>query len=130
MITLPNQLISTSPQEELPVITDPFLLQLYQEMDAQLDNPGLGVDWLCKTMSLSRSTLNRKLKSLLDISANNLVRQYRLQKATSLLSSGVDITSASYKVGFSSPSYFSQCFKEQYGITPSDWVSEQRLTQN
>ena len=127
---LQTQLISTSPQEELPVITDPFLLQLYQEMDAQLDNPGLGVDWLCKTMSLSRSTLNRKLKSLLDISANNLVRQYRLQKATSLLSSGVDITSASYKVGFSSPSYFSQCFKEQYGITPSDWVSEQRLTQN
>lgn len=127
---LQSQLITTAPQEQLPAITDPFLLQLYQEMDAQLDNPGLGVDWLCKIMAMSRSTLNRKLKSLLDISPNDLVRQYRLQKATRLLSSGVDITSASYKVGFSSPSYFSQCFKEQYGITPSDWISEQRLTQN
>ncbi|HKO82199.1 MAG TPA: helix-turn-helix domain-containing protein [Chitinophagaceae bacterium] len=49
-------------------------------------------------------------------------QSYRLQKAASLLSSGIDITAVVYKVGFSSPSYFSQCFKEQYGITPSDYV--------
>ena len=106
----------------MPVITDPFLVQLYKEMDEKLDEPELGVDYLCKKMAMSRSTLNRKLKSLLDISTNDLIRQYRLQKAASLLSSGMDITTAVYKVGFSSPSYFSQCFKEQYGITPSDYV--------
>jgi AraC-like DNA-binding protein len=122
---LQAQLITAAPQEQLPAITDPFLLQLYQEMDAKLDDPELGVDYLCKTMAMSRSTLNRKLKSLLDISTNELIRQYRLQKAASLLSSGLDITSAAYQVGFSSPSYFSQCFKEQYRITPSDYVSRQ-----
>jgi AraC-like DNA-binding protein len=94
-------------------------------MDAKLDDAALGVDYLCKTMAMSRSTLNRKLKSLLDISTNDLIRQYRLQKASSLISSGLDISSAAYQVGFSSPSYFSQCFKEQYGITPSDYVSRQ-----
>jgi len=122
---LQAQLLNTAPPDQLPKITDPFLLQLYQEMDAKLDDAALGVDYLCKTMAMSRSTLNRKLKSLLDISTNDLIRQYRLQKASSLISSGLDISSAAYQVGFSSPSYFSQCFKEQYGITPSDYVSKQ-----
>ncbi|MEO7306442.1 MAG: ATP-binding protein [Ferruginibacter sp.] len=122
---LQARLISTAPPDQLPVITDPFLLQLYREMDAKLDDADLGVDYLCKTMAMSRSTLNRKLKSLLDISTNDLIRQYRLQKASTLLSTGLDISSAAYQTGFSSPSYFSQCFKEQYGITPSDYVSSQ-----
>ncbi|MEO6719579.1 MAG: ATP-binding protein [Ferruginibacter sp.] len=122
---LQAQLITTAPQDQLPVTTDPFLVQLYQEMDAKLDDAALGVDYLCKTMAMSRSTLNRKLKSLLDISTNDLIRQYRLQKAASLISSGLDISTAAYQVGFSSPSYFSQCFKEQYNITLSDYVSRQ-----
>lgn len=124
-VWLQAQLISTAPPQEIPAITDPFLLQLYQEMDAKLDDANLGVEYLCKTMAMSRSTLNRKLKSLLDISTNDLIRQYRLQKASSLISSGLDISTAAYQVGFSSPSYFSQCFKEQYGITPSDYVLRQ-----
>ncbi|HZH64398.1 MAG TPA: helix-turn-helix transcriptional regulator [Flavisolibacter sp.] len=93
-------------------------------MDAKPGDPEMGVDFLCNAVSLSRSTLNRKLKSLLDVSANDLIRQYPLQKATSLSSTGLDITSAAYEVGFSSPSYFSQCFKEQYGMTPSDYLSK------
>lgn len=122
---LQAKLISSTPQDQLPEITDPFLVALYQEMDAKLDDAGLGVDYLCNTMAMSRSTLNRKLKSLLNISTNDLIRQYRLQKASQLMSSGVDITTAAYQVGFSSPSYFSQCFKEQYGITPSAYTSKQ-----
>ena len=122
---LQAKLISTTPQDKLPEITDPFLVALYNEMDAKLDDADLGVDYLCKAMAMSRSTLNRKLKSLLNISTNDLIRQYRLQKASQLLASGVDITTAAYQVGFSSPSYFSQCFKEQYGITPSEYTSQQ-----
>ncbi|MBC7936605.1 MAG: response regulator [Rhizobacter sp.] len=118
------KLSHTAPADPLPEITDPFLIQLYQEMDAKLDDADLGVDYLCKTMTMSRSTLNRKLKSLLNISTNDLIRQYRLQKAASLILAGQDIASAAYGVGFSSPSYFSQCFKEKYGVTPSDWVDK------
>ncbi|MEO6730236.1 MAG: ATP-binding protein [Ferruginibacter sp.] len=124
-VWLQAQLIVSAPQEQLPAVTDPFLLQLYKEMDAKLDDAELGVEYLCKTMAMSRSTLNRKLKSLLDITANDLIRQYRLQKASHLISTGSDISTAGYQVGFSSPSYFTQCFKEQYGITPSDYVSRQ-----
>ena len=122
---LQAQLISTTPQDQVPEVTDPFLVVLYQKMDAKLDDPELGVDYLCKTLAMSRSTLNRKLKSLLGISTNDLIRQYRLQKASSLISSGLDISTVAYQVGFSSPSYFSQCFKEQFSITPSEYISKQ-----
>nr|WP_255723993.1 ATP-binding protein [Terrimonas ginsenosidimutans] len=127
-IYLQATLINASPEKELPVITDPFLSQLYQEMDTKLDDPELGVDYLCKAMGMSRSTLNRKLKSLLDLSTNQLIRRYRLQKAAAFLSGGMDIASVAYKVGFSTPSYFSQSFKEQYGMTPSDYVTNGATT--
>ena len=94
-------------------------------MDDKLDDAQLGVDYLYKTMAMSRSTLNRKLKSLLNISINELIRHYRLQKASSLISSGLDISTVAYQVGFRSPSYFSQCFKEQYGITTSEYTLRQ-----
>jgi signal transduction histidine kinase/DNA-binding response OmpR family regulator/ligand-binding sensor domain-containing protein len=122
---LQSQLIGSSSKEQPPAITDPFLVQLYQEMDAKLDDAELGVEYLSKTMAMSRSTLNRKLKALLDISTNDLIRTYRLQKAAELLSSGLEISSVAYQVGFSSPSYFSQCFKEKYGITPSEHLLKQ-----
>ncbi|HKO80301.1 MAG TPA: ATP-binding protein, partial [Chitinophagaceae bacterium] len=122
---LQAQLLSNTPQVHLPAVTNPFLIHLYAEMDAKIDEPELGVDYLCKAMAMSRSTLNRKLKLLLDISPNDLIRQYRLQKATGYLTAGMDIATTAYKVGFSSHAYFSQCFREQYGITPSDYVSKQ-----
>jgi AraC-like DNA-binding protein len=86
----------------------------------------MSVDFIARNMSMSRSSLNRKLKTLLDISTNDLIRRYRLQKATSLLTAGNDITSTTYEVGFNTPSYFTQCFKEQYGITPSEYIASIR----
>ncbi|MEO6818215.1 MAG: response regulator, partial [Ginsengibacter sp.] len=123
---LQEQIIVTKPQNTEPVISDSFLIQLYKEIDAKIDDAELGVDYLCKVMAMSRSTLNRKLKALLDISTNDLIRQYRLKSATALMLGGQDITTAAYSVGFSSPSYFSQCFKEQYGVTPSEYLSKQK----
>jgi len=126
---LQAQVLATEPQQSERVITDPFLIQLYKEIDAKIDDADLGVDYLCKVMAMSRSTLNRKLKALLDVSTNDVIRQYRLQNATILLLHGDDITTAAYKVGFSSASYFTQCFKDQYGVTPSEYLARQ-MNQN
>lgn len=123
---LQSQLSHLKPADPLPEVTDPFLARLYEEINAKLDDAELGVDYLCKVMAMSRSTLNRKLKSLLNISTNDLIRQYRLQKASGLIAAGLDIASAAYQTGFSSPSYFSQCFKEQYGLSPTDWFSKHK----
>lgn len=121
---LRTELFSNSP-DATPRITDPFLDRLYQEIDARLTDPDLMVDDLCKALSVSKSTLNRKLKALLDASAADLIRQYRLEKAAALLRSGMDIASVSYSVGFGSPSYFSQCFRERYQVTPSEYIAKQ-----
>jgi CheY-like chemotaxis protein len=123
---LQAQVVPAEPQQKEAVITDPFLIQFYKEIDAKIDDAELGVDYLCKFMGMSRSTLNRKLKALLGISTNDVIRQHRLRNATSLMLGGQDITTAAYSVGFSSPSYFSQCFKDQYGVTPSEFLSKQR----
>lgn len=121
---LKAQLFSNSPGVTSS-ISDPFLDRLHKEIDTRLTNPDLMVEDLCKALSVSRSTLNRKLKALLDVSANDLIRQYRLEKASTLLRSGMDIASVSYNVGFGSPSYFAQCFRERYLLTPSEYISQQ-----
>lgn len=122
---LKTSVLTSQPQATLPHVQDIFLSQLYEELEKQIDNPQLGVDFLCQHFAMSRSTLNRKLKSLLDTSANELIRQYRLQKGAALLTTGLDITAVAYQVGFSSPSYFAQCFREQFSQSPSDFVAAQ-----
>ena len=117
------QALPADPGVTLPKVSDAFIQHVYQLLDAHLDDPQLNVDFLARNLSMSRSSLNRKLKSLLDISANDLIRRYRLQRATTLFAAGNDIASTAYQTGFNTPSYFSQCFKEQYGITPSEYIA-------
>ena len=123
---LKKTVLTGPPQATLPHVQDVFLSQLYEELEKQLDNPQLGVDFLCQHFAMSRSTLNRKLKSLLDASANEVIRQYRLQRGAALLTTGLDVTAVAYAVGFSSPSYFAQCFREQFNQSPSDYVAALR----
>lgn len=120
------ELLSNQPLPVLPHVNDLFIQQLYKIVDAKIDDPQLDVDLLSRSMAMSRSTLNRKLNALVGVSANELVRRYRLQKAVTLLAAGHDITTTAYTVGFNTPSYFSECFKEQYGKSPSEYaVSKQ-----
>jgi AraC-like DNA-binding protein len=77
-------------------------------------------------MAMSRSTLNRKMKVLLNITINDYVKKYRLQKAAILLSEGHSVSEAAFRVGFESSSYFSQCFKEHFRQTPSEFSQVNR----
>ena len=100
---------------------DPFIEKLYAFLDKQIRDTKMNVDDLADTMAMSRSTLNRKLKSILGMSANELIRKYRLKKAAQLLKQGCSITEVIVAVGFDSQSYFSTMFKEYSGITPSEY---------
>ncbi|MFT7031359.1 MAG: signal transduction histidine kinase/DNA-binding response OmpR family regulator, partial [Marinoscillum sp.] len=104
-----------------PQTKDAFLFQLDSLLASNLTNEVVSVDWLASEMSMSQSTLNRKLKALLGFSAVEFIRQTRLQKAILLLASGQSISEVAYQVGFESPSYFSQCFKEVYHLTPTEY---------
>ncbi|NJO69610.1 MAG: helix-turn-helix transcriptional regulator [Bacteroidetes bacterium] len=74
-------------------------------------------------MGLSRVHLNRKLKENINISPNNLIKSIRLKQAAYLLiKNKVNVSEVAYKVGFSSPSYFSNNFREYFGMAPSEFV--------
>lgn len=73
-------------------------------------------------MAVSERQLNRKLVALVEISFSELLRKFRLSKAHKLLAEGVQISLVAYETGFSSPSYFSSCFKEEFGVSPKAFV--------
>ncbi|MGL4852733.1 MAG: hybrid sensor histidine kinase/response regulator transcription factor [Phocaeicola sp.] len=89
----------------------------------RMKEPELNVEELGKEMGLSRVQLYRKLKSLTNYAPNELLRQMRLKKAKSMLSSSdMSISEIAYEVGFSSPSYFTKCYKEQFKESPTDFL--------
>lgn len=118
------ELIPEEPAEGKLKTHDPFLSQLNEYLEDNLKNPLVNVEVLASEMAMSQSTLNRKLKALLNLSAVEFIKQFRLQKAIDLLPSGKSISNIAYEVGFESPSYFSQCFKEQYEMSPTEYLNQ------
>ncbi|MGN7884757.1 hybrid sensor histidine kinase/response regulator transcription factor [Dyadobacter sp. 22481] len=105
------------------VVTDPFLNRLHAILDTRLDDPEFGVTELIREIGMSNSSLNRKLKTLTDLSAVELIRNYRLKKAAVLLSEGISVSEAAYAVGFDNLSYFAKCFRDLYNMTPREFAA-------
>ncbi|MCD8386088.1 MAG: ATP-binding protein [Bacteroidales bacterium] len=102
-----------------------FLTQLTQVIEKNFSKPDLDVDFLASEMDMSRSTLYAKIRSLVDITPNDLVRLTRLKHAAKLLVDGrYRISEVCYMVGFNSSSYFAKCFQKQFGMTPSEFVAQ------
>lgn len=103
-------------------VSDIFLNRLQEYLESNLSNSKLKAETVAEAMAMSKSTLNRKLKVLLNISINDYVKQFRLQRAMVLLSAGNNVTEVLYQVGFETATYFTQCFKEYYRKTPSEFI--------
>ena len=80
----------------------------------------LDMAFLADKMCMSHSTLYRKIKALTGMTANEYVRKHRLAKAMQLLRDGHTPSEVAMQCGFNSPSYFTRCFKSEYGILPSE----------
>ena len=90
-----------------------------------LDNPDFGVDELSREVGMSRVHLNRKLKETAGISPSSLIKSTRMKQAAYLLvHDKVNISEVAYRVGFSTPSYFSSSFREYFGMTPKEFVAK------
>lgn len=110
-------------KETLSGLDKTFLEKFRQQLEENLVNPELNVEELGKNMGLSRVQLYRKIKSLTNYSPNELLRITRLKRALLLLgASEMTVAEIAYEVGFNSPSYFTKCYKEQYGETPGDYL--------
>ena len=104
-----------------------FILQFKQIVQEQIADNNLSVETIGGQMGLSRVQLYRKVKSLTNYSPVELIRIIRLKKAQMLLSTEKKLTVAevSYRVGFSSPSYFTKCYKEYFNESPT--ATQERL---
>lgn len=88
----------------------------------QIENEKFGVSELAGELGLSRSQVLRRVKSETGKSANQLIREIRLEQAVELLNNEeLTASEIAYKVGFSSPSYFNKCFSDYFGYTPGDY---------
>lgn len=121
---LQKQLLPEAPLQQLPHVHDIFIQELYRQMDEHIDDPALSVETLARLMMMSQRSLHRKLTAILNISPVEFIRRYRLQKAAILISSGHSIADTAYSVGFETASYFSQCFREQFGKTPTEFANQ------
>ena len=103
---------------------DKGLVDRFRELiEENLADSELSVEDLGSKMGLSRVQLYRKIKALTNYSPNELVRIARLKKAASLLaSSEKTISEITYEVGFTSPSYFTKCYKDYFGESPTDFL--------
>jgi AraC-like DNA-binding protein len=81
------------------------------------------VEKMAEEMNLSRTQLLRKVKALTGLSPNDFIKDLRLKHAAEMITRKSDtITQIGYAVGFNDQSYFTKCFKKQYGLTPSEYA--------
>ncbi|MEK6154079.1 two-component regulator propeller domain-containing protein [Flavobacteriaceae bacterium 3-367] len=99
-----------------------LLEQAIALVEKHMENSDFSVEAFTKEMCMSRSQLHRKLKSLTGFSATEFIRMIRLKRAAQLLKGNVGtVGEVAYKVGFDHVGYFSKCFKETFGIPPSQY---------
>ena len=107
--------------EDEPVAVSLFITRFKEAVEKRLDESELSVEDLAADMNLSRVQLYRKVKSFTGSTPVELVRTARLNRGYQLLlTTDKSISEVAYQVGFSAPSYFTKCFKEEYGMLPGD----------
>ncbi|ASV29567.1 hybrid sensor histidine kinase/response regulator transcription factor [Maribacter cobaltidurans] len=98
-----------------------FMQKVLDHLNKNIDKSDLNVEHLADDMHLSRSQLYRKIKAMTGLTPNELIRKVRLEKAKKMIENGSEsIAEVGFKVGFSSPSYFSRCFKSEFGVLPTE----------
>ena len=102
-----------------------FVKQLHDIIQSHLSDADFGVEDIGKEIGLSRVQLYRKVKAMTGSSVVDLIRKARLAKAKRLLENrSMSVSEVAYEVGFSAPSYFTKCFKDEYGMLPGDVIGK------
>ena len=101
-----------------------FLSNLNSVIERHIGDESFSVKQLEAELFMSHSSLNRKMASLLNTTPVDYIRATRLKAAAVILKEQkMNITEVCYMVGFSTPAYFSKCFKDYFGVTPAEYVN-------
>jgi len=111
----------TEKGEELNPQDQKFLDKFQKVIRQKMQDSEVTVDMLGAEMNLGRVQLYRRVKALTGKSPNEVLRETRLARANELIGKGeMNVSEIAYEVGFSSPSYFAKCYKDIYGVNPTD----------
>lgn len=126
-----ERLLRLEPQESDEQLSgDTFLAKLLNIMDREMDNNELTVEQLVEDMNMGRTVFFNKLKGMTGLSPVEFIREIRIKRAAQLLEAGdYNITEVTYMVGMNDSRYFSKCFKNTYGMTPSEYKRAKRINE-
>lgn len=112
-----EDILSVSPQDEA------MLESLFSKLENSWQDENFSVGDYCHAMNMSKSQLYRKTVELCGLSPNSLLKEFRLEKAKDLMKKRrYTISQITFDSGFTSPSYFTKCFKKKYGLLPMHYL--------
>jgi AraC-like DNA-binding protein len=112
-----NDFLTLSPQDES------FLKLLFGSLEEKWQDAEFDIPEYCQAMAMSQSQLYRKTTALTGLSGNLLLKEFRLENAKELMKKQrYTISQITFESGFTSPSYFTKCFKKKYGLLPMEYI--------
>ena len=119
-----KQEVTLQPKEiTVTSLDEKFLQNAVEVVEKHMMNTDFNVEMLVREMGYSRSNLYLKFKELTGLSSSEFIRNIRLKRAIQFLdSSDLSVKEIMFRTGFSTASYFSKCFKKQFGVVPSEYV--------
>jgi len=123
-----KEFLSNIVGHDIPVPEDDFLVRVVNSINKHMTESEFNVTQLGKELGFSRTQLYRKILALTDHTPSEFIRNIRLKMAARMFHEGHrNITRVVYSVGFNTPAYFAQCFREVYGINPSEYIKKKVL---
>ena len=98
-----------------------FIERVNTILSELLADESCSIDLLAEQMNMSRSNFSRKIKALSGMPPHDYIKNFRLNKSTELIMSGIRIAEVAEQLGFTTSSYFAKCFKEKFGVLPKDY---------
>jgi signal transduction histidine kinase/CheY-like chemotaxis protein len=111
--------------KDIPCADDIFRDKLFELMESSYEDSDFSVEQMSDSLGISRIHLYRKIKSLFGLTPTDLQRDFRLSKALKIIQQQkFTVSEVAYMVGFTSPAYFSKCFKEKNDCTPREYIKK------
>ena len=102
-----------------------FLEKLTAVIEKNIEDEEMSISYIASQLNMSHSTLYRKIKALTNLTANEYIRKVRINFAEQLLlKNQYTISEIMYRIGINSKSYFRQCFKDEFGLNPSEYLQK------
>lgn len=113
------------PENHMQSINDKFLVKAFRIIEKNLHDANFNAQKFSREIGISRAHLHRKLKALTNQSATEFTRSIRLKYAAEMLNKNTaSVSEIAYLTGFNNLSYFTRCFKEEYGVVPSAYLTK------